>query len=65
MIDIRQTFKQQRGLKARVAQALGITDGAVAQWSRVPAQRVLDVERVTGVHRSQLRPDLYPAEDVQ
>ena len=29
---------------------------------RVPAERVLKIEEVTGVSRHELRPDLYPAE---
>lgn len=40
-----------------------ITPQAVAQWKQVPAERVLKVERVTGVPRHRLRPDLYPAPD--
>jgi DNA-binding transcriptional regulator YdaS (Cro superfamily) len=47
------------GLK-RLALLLGITHGAVSQWRRVPADRVVAVERVTGISRSTLRPDLYP-----
>ncbi|WP_354250585.1 YdaS family helix-turn-helix protein [Bradyrhizobium sp. LA3.X] len=39
-----------------------ITPQAVSQWKQVPAERVLDVERATGVSRHRLRPDLYPAE---
>jgi DNA-binding transcriptional regulator YdaS (Cro superfamily) len=39
----------------------GITRQAVSQWRRVPAERVLDVERASGVPRHELRPDLYPA----
>ena len=38
-----------------------ITPQAVSQWKQVPAERVLDVERATGVPRHKLRPDLYPA----
>jgi DNA-binding transcriptional regulator YdaS (Cro superfamily) len=38
----------------------GISPQAVSQWKRVPSERVLDVERVTGISRSELRPDLYP-----
>lgn len=38
-----------------------ITPQAVSQWKQVPAERVLDVERATGVSRHRLRPDLYPA----
>ena len=41
--------------------ALGISPQAISQWGKVPAERVLDVERITGVSRHQLRPDLYPA----
>lgn len=37
-----------------------ITPQAVSQWDRVPAERALDVERVTGVPRHELRPDIYP-----
>ena len=40
-----------------------ITSQAVSQWRRVPAERVIEVERVTGVSRSELRPDLYPPGD--
>lgn len=37
-----------------------ITPQAISQWKKVPADRVIDVERVTGVSRAELRPDLYP-----
>jgi DNA-binding transcriptional regulator YdaS (Cro superfamily) len=36
-----------------------ITRQGVSAWQRVPAARVVDVERVTGVPRHLLRPDLY------
>lgn len=39
-----------------------VSSQAVSQWKRVPAERVIDVERVTGVPRQDLRPDLYPPE---
>lgn len=42
------------------AQRLGITAQAISQWTRVPVERVLDVERITGVSRTELRPDIYP-----
>lgn len=49
----------------RLAEALGITQGAVWQWTkkRVPAERVLDFERITGIPRTVIRPDLYPSEE--
>lgn len=45
-----------------LARALGISPQALSQWDRVPPERVHDVERVSGVPRSELRPDLYPPE---
>lgn len=46
-----------------LAGRIGVTPQALSQWSRVPPRRVLDVERVSGVSRHQLRPDLYPHEE--
>lgn len=48
----------------QLAQKLGVQRSAVCKWERrrVPAERVIEIERVTGLHRSQLRPDLYPTE---
>lgn len=42
-----------------LARGLGISQPSVSAWSRVPADRVIAVERVTGVRREALRPDLY------
>jgi DNA-binding transcriptional regulator YdaS (Cro superfamily) len=49
----------------RLAEKIGVTRSAVSQWPRVPVERVLDVERVTGVPRHELRPDIYPAPEGQ
>lgn len=38
----------------------GITSQAIGQWFICPPRRVLLVERLTGVPRHELRPDLYP-----
>ena len=48
--------------KARLARAFGISHVAVRKWvlHGVPAERVLDVHRVTGLTPFQIRPDLYP-----
>jgi DNA-binding transcriptional regulator YdaS (Cro superfamily) len=42
-----------------LARRLGISHSAVSQWTKVPAERLVEVERVTGVLREILRPDLY------
>ena len=46
---------------ARLAREIGITRGAVAQWEKVPAERIGDVSRVTGIPFGVLRPDLFAA----
>ncbi len=52
--------KMKAGGAVGIARLIGITSQAVSQWHRVPALRVLDVEKGTGVPRHILRPDLYP-----
>lgn len=46
------------------ARKCGVRYQAVQKWkkSRVPAERVLLVESISGISRCELRPDLYPAE---
>lgn len=63
MTDIQSLFSETRGLRLKLARELGLSPGAVYQWRKVPAERVLDVERITGIPRHQLRPDLYLVED--
>lgn len=54
-------FLEQRGAATRLAREIGITHSAVFQWLHkgVPAQRVLAVERITGISRHVLRPDIF------
>lgn len=50
--------------RTALALALGIERSAISQWTRVPVDRVLEIERQTGgqVTRTQMRPDIYPPE---
>jgi DNA-binding transcriptional regulator YdaS (Cro superfamily) len=41
------------------ARALGINRQAVWAWKRVPADRIIQIETLTGVSREELRPDLF------
>lgn len=45
-----------------LAKELKVSRQTVYNWKRVPAERVLAVEKITGVPRHDLRPDLYPRE---
>lgn len=47
------------GSASELARGLKLTPSAVLQWVQVPPLRVLDVERLSGVSRHRLRPDLY------
>ena len=51
------------GSKNRMAKLLKVSRQAVQNWHKhgVPAERVLSVEAISGVSRSELRPDIYPA----
>lgn len=45
-----------------------ISSQAIGQWRRVPAERALEVEALSGISRFELRPDVYgeaPAADEQ
>jgi DNA-binding transcriptional regulator YdaS (Cro superfamily) len=53
---------EKAGGQAKFARLIGVTAQAVSQWDEVPPLRVLEVERVSGVSRHELRPDLYPLE---
>ena len=57
--SVKEAAKRVGGV-AQLATKLGITQSAVYQWDEVPAERVADLERLTGIPRSQFRPDLFP-----
>lgn len=60
--------QKARGLKAakdaagnarELAKLLGVSDGAISKWrDGIPLEWVERVEKVTGIHRSILRPDM-------
>ena len=44
---------------SELARKIGIAQPSISNWSRIPAERVVSVEQVTGVDRALLRPDLF------
>lgn len=58
-----QNAAQKVGGMAQLAAELGIARQAIYQWKRIPAERVVDIERITGVPRTELRPDIFGASD--
>lgn len=54
-----EVAKSKAGGASSLARALRITPQAVNQWNVVPPERVLEVERFTGVSRHLLRPDVF------
>ena len=44
---------------AYVAKQLGLSRQSIYQWTEVPADHLVSLERITGVDRSFIRPDLF------
>jgi DNA-binding transcriptional regulator YdaS (Cro superfamily) len=61
---LQQAVAKAGGLRA-LARQLHITHVAIMQWERVPPPHVMRIEKLTGVARSVLRPDIYPPEREQ
>ncbi|QAZ45922.1 Cro/CI family transcriptional regulator [Mesorhizobium sp. Pch-S] len=47
------------GGASALSRHLQITPQAVVQWKKCPADRVLEVERLSGISRHALRPDIF------
>ena len=62
-IALKDAIEAANGLTGLARALGGVTPQAICQWRVTPALRVLEVERVTGVSRHRLRPDLYPIEN--
>ena len=48
-----------RRLVRPIATALNLTTQAVYAWNRVPADKIVLIEEITGIPREELRPDIY------
>lgn len=74
MEPLREYLKAERGRAKALAEKLGVFQSSISQWatgtSKVPPERVLEIEEITGVSRHALRPDIFgpppsPTEDAQ
>ena len=52
-------IEAERGRLSRLAADIGVTPAAIRQWDKVPADRLVAIERATGIPRQVMRPDLY------
>jgi DNA-binding transcriptional regulator YdaS (Cro superfamily) len=62
-IAIVRQAADKMGSVTALARALGIKHPALFRWRQVPAGRVLQIEKLTGISRHDMRPDIYPRED--
>ncbi len=47
---------------SELARRIGVSRKTIQRWEKVPAERLLEIERETGIPRERLRPDLYKKE---
>ena len=62
---LRKAIKAAEGLdpshsgKFNLARGLGITEQSINYWTKIPRKRIVAIEKLTGVPREELAPDLY------
>lgn len=57
-----KSLLRDRGLRlVDLARSIGVDKATATRWAqrRVPAERVVEVEAITGISRHALRPDIY------
>jgi hypothetical protein len=59
MEKLLEYLNAERGRRAKLAEALGISSAATSQWKEVPLDRVIQIEALTGISRYELRPDVF------
>jgi len=55
---VRLAIEKAGGISS-LARAIGVDRRRVFEWKQIPAKRVLDVEKATGISRHILRPDIF------
>jgi hypothetical protein len=52
-------IEAERGRLSKLATFLDITPGAIAQWDKVPAERMGHISQFTGIPMEVLRGDIF------
>ena len=47
------------GSISALARKLNIKRQAISQWDAIPLERVIEIEKATGIPRQELRPDFW------
>lgn len=61
MIPIVALAAEKSGGVVSLSRELGIKHTALYSWKRVPAERVRDISRITGLSPNDIRPDIFGA----
>lgn len=62
MLELYKWFQAERGRRSMLAAMLGVGPSTISHWQKrgeIPFWRVRDIERVTGIPRWELRPDIF------
>lgn len=59
MLEIVEQAAEKAGGIVALARKLGIRHASMYSWKKVPAERVLMIEKITGVSRHEIRPDIF------
>jgi hypothetical protein len=52
-------IRETPGLSAKIADGLNITRQAVSDWDKIPLGRLIEVERLSGIPRERLMPEIF------
>lgn len=58
MLKFIEIAAEKNGGLVELARKLGISHQSLYSWKKIPAERVLQFEELTGIPRHELRPDL-------
>lgn len=59
MEKLLEHIRSKRGRLRDLAKALDVSPSTILTWRQVPPLHCLKIERLTGVSRYDLRPDIY------